>query len=936
MAEIEHLGTQDHYPLINFAKKDMWGNPSGDLQFQVRLKRVSHELGYMGNFEYMGKYYLCPDNVHFWNVFTMGFLNPGNMNLGYRMLNWVPFNRWVNAAELMKARGVFLDFYNGAGLRYNSANTWIMRCFNGTTLIAFSKNVAVYPMPVEKSMYMHCYSPDAVMYTSEGYPDENAAYLTNGIIFSDYRDWDQMKTWYNAAVAKNKGRVLAFHNGYLVDFSTIVPSVGDLIECVYDPTIFQRLTYKYTTLNNYYSEQDKKRKLILFPWLNNPKRRYYYFDDCRYYIYNTRLKRGIYYHRNSQDAVRQLTHQDYALAADYVDSLVDRLISEDETNKTTKNDIVVMIDYVTTNWVNYLGPNTSRIADLYLLEDPTKIINAMTGVNTTVPFWEGRNLERSPHKKLLGMEYTDITNNDVYEALGYNGCSQVLSQPFNYMPGVLPTDPSFKNIYPTAQLMSGEGYLVPPSCRISGTVYEYDSKGYLLRLVPISNRERYLPNKDVYFCEFMVGEATTYLDATLTKTNTIVESNHSFRVYRAPWKIGDDAVDPVGFWGHEWTISKDGLPFLNTNTVVSIPESDPADEPLNPRPWDGGEIAGDWEDITDTDLYTFDKVTGLITWNFSMVNYIGMVVRDSKHLYNEMKVSHLDHSVNFTLNHLWEVGGYVLPIRPYQLEVFYKERTLIENVDYIFDFPTVYVMGKELLDDGNDHLFRFRAVGLSKDGPYNRSELGFVTNGVIGYNGRYNVRINRPTKFVCHGHAMLTRSVDWAETKGHGNNLNGMEGMPYEVLHYACINKYVEPYNTMKGIDEDVKRDELVSAYLTTNATYKPKIPPKLPTQTSKYILFSPFLSQLYNELNLGFKKTPTGTLSNQDIYDITADIQWLLKYDPILNEFDPAYFEVHPCVNFGYQPITAQQLTILNMANDLFLKGSVQIRGHFEVKPNE
>ena len=935
MSEIEHLGTQDHYPLINFAKKQMWSNPAEDLQFQVRLKGLSSYVGDINNFQYMGKWYLCPDSTHFWYVYTMGRINPGNMNLGYSMLNWVPFNRWVNAGELMKARGVFLDFYTGDGLRYNSANTWIMRCFNQTTLVAFSKDVNAYPLDVNEPMYMHCYTPDAVMYNKEGYPDETAAYQTHGIIYSDYRDWDTLVQWRDERVALNKGKVLCFWNGYLADFSTVKPNVGDLVEIVYDPTIYQTLTFPYTSLNNYYSERDQKRKLIIFPWMDNPQRQYYYYDDCRFYVYNNRQKRGIYFHRNNQDAVRQLTHQDYGLAADYVDAIVDRLITEDKTNMTTKADIVVMIDYTLSNWKTYVGPSSSRIADLYLLEDPNKILAAMTGVNSTVPFWTASELERSPHNVLIGTEYMDISNDLVYDALGYNGASQVLSQPLWYMPGKMPTDPEFEDIYPTGPLMSGEGYLVPPSCRVLGTVYEYDSSGHLLRLVTIQNTERYIPNDDVYFCEFMVGEATTYLDATLSKNPIQIDNNYGFRVYRAPWRLGPEPEPEVDkFWGHEWNISRDGLPFTNVNTVVGIPPSISAEEPLNPRPWDGGEIAGPWEDITDTDLYTFDEATGLISWNFDVRNYIGMVVRDSKHLYNEIRVSHLDNSINFTLNELWEVGGYPLNIRPYQLEVFYKERTLIENVDYIFDFPTVYVIGKELLDEGNDHLFRFRAIGLSKDGPYNRNELGFVTNGVIGYNGRYNVRINRPTKFVCHGHVMLTNSVDWAETKGHGNNLNGLEGMPYEVLHYACVNKYGVPYKSMAGIEEDEERDRLVSGYLTKNATYKPATPPQLPSQSSKYILYSPFMSQLYNELHLGFRVTPTGPISDQDLYELTADIQWLLKYDPCLLPFDQAYFEIHPLANIGYQPITAAQLTILERVNVLFLKGRLQVRNHFEVTP--
>lgn len=936
MTELPKMGSQDRSPLIDYAKREIWGNPTNDLQFQVRLSRVSHELGYIKNFDYMGNYYLCPDKDRFWNIFTAGFFNVGNWNLGYRMLNWVPFNRWVNAAKLMQDRGVFLDFYNGDGLQYNRSETWIMKCFNGTTLIAFSKN-EVFKMPVDKPMYLHCYSPDTVIYNSEGYQDKQLAYIADGIVFNDFREWNDWKLRYSEVKERKTGQLNIWWNGVLVEFDDLSPAVGDIVEYTYDPTVFKRLSFNYESLYNYYSERDKNRKLILFPWFtDNPTKRYFYFDDCRFYVRNKRTRKGIYFHRNNQDAVRQLTHQDYGISVTYVDSIADRLIAGDNSNQSTAKDIEIIVEYCKTDWNIVLSPNTSRIAELYLLEDPTKILQAMTGVNSTVPFWEARNLERSEHNTLLGTEYLSITNDLVFNAIGYNGASWALSQSPAWMPGIVPGSPDYHELYPTPDFLNGKGYRVPPTYMISSTVYEYDTEGYLLRTVGIENTERYMPSKDAGFCEFALGPNTSYLDAVLTKSPLIVKPDYSHRVYRAPWSLGPEQPEVVDkFWGHEWSISKNGLPFVRSETVVTIPTGEVIPEPLNPKPWDGGELAGDWEDITDTDLYTFDKETGLLSWNFPMENYVGMVVYDSKHLYNEVSVSHLDNSISFSLTHLWEIGGVVLPIRPYQVDIWYgkKGKSLIENVDYIFDFPTVYIIGKELLEEGNKHFFRVRAVGLSKDGPHSRSELGFITNGVIGYNGRYNVRINHPTKTICNGRLMLTQSVDWAETKGHGNNLNGLEGYPYEVKHIASLNKYVKPYETLTGIDDEVAKDELISAYLSQHVDYKTNTPPDKPVQMDRYILFSPFMNQLYNELTLGFISTDKTVFSDQDIYDLTENIRWLLKYDPVTIDVSKEYFEIHPLANIGIQPITPQQLTIITKANTLFLNDRLTLRGHFEVR---
>lgn len=935
MAELPSMASQDRLPLINYAKRHCWGNPQLNQQFQLRLARVSHELGFTKNFVYAGKQYLLPESDRFYNVFTLGGLFAGYYGLGTRVFSWAPFDRWVNSSEYLEKRGVMLDFYNEKGLMYNRTDTWIMQCFNGTTLVAFVKNNRAFPMPVAKPMYMRCYTPDVPTYNVMGYKDNKAQIEVTGVTYYDFRDWDSAKKKYDEYVAKGYGKITVYHNGVIKKITDIAPSVGDLIEFVLDPTIERTVTYKYVNLKNYYSERDKKSKVILFPWLDNPKRQYFYFDDCEFYVFDRTRDVGIYLHRNNQDCVRQLTHQDYGVAGDYVETVANYLANTNPSGKGSLDDIDIVVTYHRTTWEYYLGPTTSRIADLYLLEDPDKILNAMTGAFSNLKEWTAPELENSPHNKLLGMEYTDITNDDVFAALGYNGASSVLSNPLFYMPGVAPGDEGFEDLYTTPPYETGMGYLVPATYRVNSTVYEYNKLGELIRLRSNKWSEHYRPSEDAVFCEYALGDATTYLDIIYTQSTVTIEPEYGFRVYKAPWRIFDDDEEEKEktYWSNEWSISKDGQPLYQTDTFVQIDTDAPDDTPDVDGPWSKGEIAGPWEDITGSSDYTFDSSTGQLSWNINMNNYLGIIVRDSKHLFFQVNVKHLDKSISFSLIHLWEIGGTLLPLKPAQLDIWMNGKPMIENVDYLFDFPTVYVVNKQHLVDGAESIdFQVRATGLSKDGIYNRSELGFVTNGVIGYNGRYNLRINRPTKLVSNGRIFLTQSADWAETKGHGENFQGLEGFPYEVKHYVCLNKYVENYTTQKGLEADVDLDTRISQYLTEYVDYKPKTPPDSPFQSDRYRLFSPFMSQLYNELRLGFKTTPTTIPTNQEINELTQDIQFLLKYDPCVLNFTEAYFEIHPCSNIGYQPITPMQLTILEKVNTLYLNDRIVLRGHFEV----
>lgn len=920
-------------PLIQYAIKHAWGNPLHDQQFQIKLARVSPILGYVGNFTYMGKWRSLPTQSNFYHLFTLGGGEIGLYNLGSRNKSWVPFDRWIRASEYVEKRGVVLTFYNGQGSVYPSHYTWIMQTFNGETLVAFEKNEN-FLMPVEKGMYLRTYTSDLPISTINGPIDSNLSFGYASTIYYDFREYNRLIEQYQAWKKSGIGIVISMVNGFVKDVEEHKPLPGDLIEVFHDSSVEMVLRFNYSSLNDFFSERDQKRKLLLFPWLQETPRKYRYFDDCDFYVYDKVNKVGLYYHRNHQDAIRQLTHQDYSLASDYVEFLINRLIEYNKKNTTNKKDIEIIVNYRKTQWVCPLGATSSRINELYLLEDPVKITNAMIGVNSSIPEWNARNLEQSPLNHLLGSSYLSLTREKVREALGYNGCSMVLSNGPFYMPELkgseLPTE------YPTPPVLSGLGYKIPASYVKTSTAYEYDINGHLLRKVNIVNQEYYLPGTNCVYVEYILGEGTSWLDATMTKTDYVLDEEYSYRVYKAPWKIGpggdEEAVNR--FWGQSWSISRDGYPLIRTEEKVDFDYK--KEDPLAPgRPWDGGEIGGDWEDITDTDQYTVTN--GVLHWNISMINNVGLIVTDKRHLYNELDIDHVDNSYYFSLTHLWENGGIELPILPAQLDVFINDHPVSEGIDYVTDGNRVYIISRMYFKEGRKQNIKYRANGLSGSGYIPSSELGFVSNGVIGYNGRYNVRIDRPTKMICAGRLLITNSVDWAETKGHGHNLDALEGYPYEIKHRFCSNKYVERFDNYWGFEKSRELDQRISDYLSEHVSYKPLTPPKQVRINDKYQLFSPFMSQVYNELNMNFITIPENELiTDQLVNELTKHIQWLLKYDPYKLGIDENYFMVFPYSNYTTpQPITPRQLTFLDRVNKLYFNSKFNLRGYFEVTLN-
>lgn len=924
---------------MNYAVGTMWGNPELDSQYQIKLARVSGSQGLINNFSYMGKTRYLPTELNFYHVFTLGGLDVGFWNLGSRNKKWYPIDQWVRASTYSTMRSVALDVYTGEGSMWLRSETYIMNCFDGMTLVAIPVNDN-FPLPLSKNLYIHCYTTDI---NTRNVPEADLPKFSfgySGAIYVQHEDMERVKLNYDVWTGYGMGMVSFFHNGKIKPIDSINPVPGDMIEAVYDPSIGMIIDYDYKAMPDYMSTMDSKRKVILFPGFIDKPHKYYYYDDCHFYIKNKRNDNSYYYHRNTEDAVRQLTHQDYGMCVPYVEFLANRLIADDTTKKTTIKDIQITVAYHKTRWQFLLGPTSSRINDLYLLEDPATILAAMTGANSNIKEWQAAELEKGATNKVLNGVIQTLTSKTVREALGYNGCSVAMSNSPLYMPYITPGDPNFDPIYETPPYTSGLGYKVPPTFVESSTAYEYDVDGLLLRKVGVVNQEWYAPKPGCVYVEWVLGQATTWLDYVISKTDVKLRLGYGFRVYKAKWAIDPDWEPGMGIV-NEVPISneeRDGVSEARGELRVlradEVPEPDPGPDPNLP---DGGYPVPPWVDITDTDQYHIEN--GYIVWDFDTVNNVGMVVFETKHIYNEFELSHLDNSMTFAITHKWNVGGVMLPMEPGQIDIWMNRHPLIENVDYILDFPNVYIINKMWMVEGEKQFFQYRATGLSRNGLVKTSELGFVAEGVIGHNGRYNLRIDRPTKTIAGGRLYLTPTVDWAEDIDHGENFRPLNGWPYEVKHIYSSNKYVDWYNPYWGYDEARALDVKVSGYLTEHAAYKKKDVKEIDyMEDDKYRLYSPFLSQVVNEIVLGFMQLPKPAeegipYTTQQVDDITREYQWMLKFDPIVLGFDLRYFTVQPYSNWNKLTITPDQMTFISMVNDLYLQSKVKIEGHFEVK---
>ena len=925
--------TQDRNPMVDYATKNMWGNPELDSQYQIKLSRVSGNQGFINDFTYWGKRHLLPSTLEFYHVFSLAGLDIGFWNMGSRGESWYPHNQWIKASTFARNRGINIDVYAGSGSMFVRDETYIMDTFQAGTLLCIPKNKN-FPLPVGKNLYMHCYTVDINTRNVTDLVKYSVGYV--GAIYQKPADFDRVKLNHDTWKAYNMGQVLYWHNGKVINIDSLYPVPGDMIEASYDPGIEIIASYKYKGMPDYYSELDSKRKVILFPDIREKPRVYRYYDDCIYFVTNRRNGQMYYYNRNSEDAVRQLTHQDYGMAAVYVDFLADRLINEDVTHQTTIEDIDITVAYHKTLWQVPVGPTSSRINDLYLLEYPEDILNALTGTHSAIPEWTANKLENSPTNLVLNRDIRYLKTKAIREGLGYNGCAVAMSNTPLYMPAIPPGRPGHKPIAETPPYETGLGYRIPPTYVAYSTAYEYSEDGLLLRLRQVVNQEWYLPSDDCFYVEWALGKATQKVDYVVSQEDIKIKMGYGFRVYKAPYAAPPDPPETKD--GKEIKVSLDGdHPYGANGKELRIWELDQSiDDDTEDIP-DGGFITGPWVDITG-DETQYEIIDGYVVFRFDTINYMGLVVSDYHHIYNSFELEHLDNSLSFAITRSWTIGTKLLEMEPGQIDIWMNGHPLSENIDYYLDFPNVYITNKMWLKEGAQFL-QYRATGLSKNGLVNTSELGIVADAVLGMNGRYNLRIDRPTKTILGGRLFLTQTLDAGEDIDHGRNVMEYNGWPYEVKHIYCANKYVDWYDTYWGYDEARELDKRISDYLTEHVKYKPKTAnDTVYMEDDKYRLYSPFLSLIVNELVLGFMDAPPVSglevpYPASVVDNLTREHQWLLKYDPIVNDIDLRFFTVQPYNNLTTMQVTPDQLTFIKMVNNLYLGGKVYIEGYFEVK---
>lgn len=867
---------------VDYAQKNIWCTPRQDTQSIIAPTRVSQPGGVWTNFNWQWERMPLPttDTTRY-HVYMFNKIRPADLGL--------PDNdgTWVQLSTQMRPRNLIVDIYSNRGIQMPRFGVWYRLSKNQTLLFAVQIQGRININLETEQLYFRFYRN--AYYNSQA-SDPVADYIeTQGQVIIGSNDLLTLQNSYQNALTqiangqRPGGAVYAFVNGYRVN--TISPfnvSIGDVVEWIYDSSIFKVMEIPVLNLPTFTSTLDTKFKYLLRD-LDDTITQIAYFDDNDMWLYvppastAPQFWKGAYYHRNQLDAVRMVTHKDYAIPVDYVDQYVTQ---NTELGWTDPNRLMIRIHLRKSGWNRTLVDEANRISALYRLPDD-QITQAMVGTNALVPNWQAATLEASTYPAVMGAKLADITMPLVQQALGYNAMSKILAdtpQPLVLTNGQL-----------TCQL--------PYGLTEFSTGYEFDSNGLLVGAGQHRGGTTYVASNDgVAIAEIIYGIGNVLLGDQEGQQIVTLTEGVDYRVYTCP-------IDPV----------------TNQPTFQ-------------------------WTDITGSGQYAVIGTT--LTMLTDETKVYPLVRTLSTHLFYETSIPLHAGTLEFTLSHNTLRKGNIVSISmeiPMEtLDIWINDHRLVKDIDYKVNFPKVTVISRAFFvnPQTDNQKVSVRATGLYDPTATLKpvDDTGFVMWGRLSNNHRFDVRDDKVQLVHVGGRTFRKSDLKYAEDDAGVLVPDGLNGSPYRIADITVPMPLLVGTTTYAYRQPALQTDQVVSNYLTSKiAEADPSGPSVIP---GYWPLYSPFFSTILADLMSGvlqpsYLQGPVRYTDEQVLATCKPYESWL-AVDPmnVVNQVDPdnAYVEPHPYNTT--LTISFYLFQFLQRVNTLYFQGQLNLQNYLNLAP--
>lgn len=819
--------------LVDHALRNVWCAPAQDNQVIIEPARITNSSGVLAKCSVMWKTVYLPDSTSRWHVYQIGQIHPMLLGLKFNGAQWTKFSDACNYLKLI------CDIYTIDGVNIPRIDTYYQFTSDRDLIIAVKKNDK---LPINFStdkIYLRLYTN--AYFNSLRSNASTDVVVVQGKKANTTQDILDLQNDFEAQAAL-PGATYCFVNGVKKDkIDVFTMGVGDTGEFIRDASIYKVVDFLVRDTPTFESILDLKRKYLLH-YTGSDNNTIDYQDDVDVFIihkFNSTRHRGLYYHKNNEDAMRMVTHRDYSVCVPYIVTYADRI--EKASNISTPinpNEVTIRLHIRKSGFQRSLVFENNRIKELYKLQE-TDIMKAFLGIDSTVPVWRADNLENSGYTKIMRVPCEEVTLELVQQAYGYNALSKVL----NDTPTVL------SNVSGHYQCP------VPYGFEVNSTAYEYDADGYLIDYYPHQIGAIYnAANPNTRIVEFISGIGGSQIDEKYNPTTANLSDLASYKVY------GCNIV--AGVPDNKFTDITDRTD-LFTKTLTTF-----AKKPAG-----------------NTTYMVLRSDRRFLTYTFNLSMQRGELRFSLTH--NEFK------------NNVFTTKVMNIPLG--ELDIFLNKKPLIQNLDYFVKFPEVVIVNRKFLNNApttpQEITVRFAGFCDSSLNVAQASDVGFIEYGVLSDNNTYDIRDDRVMRIVCDGKLKLKSDLVFSEDTSAISIINADNGKPYQIRDLISPMRGMTIEETYKLRDISRAIDKQVSDYLSMRIPEPDR--GNLSVISQKYAIFSPFISKIIFDLRDNYLTVPiiSGVYGRQFVTDTCKTYEYLLAFDPTQSPLtpNPRYVDIYP-----------------------------------------
>ncbi len=504
--------TSDDF-LINHAYQHVWCAPEQDRQHILRPARISPKIGARGSIAVLWRTVNLPSQGPRYHVFQFGNIAQATLGLNFER------NVWVAVSNQMVEQSLLIDVYTERGLMVPRSQMYFLTTDDGNIVVAVLAMPEIGDFGVE-DLYFRFYSNAFFDRADEHDPLEGIEYqyatpLTTSQISSLNFQLRQMQA--------RSGHVFIYVNGWMVnDVTAATVAKGNRVEMVRDSSVERLVEFPVVDLPVFLSDLDQKQKYLLHPPRAGDDLIRYRDDQDLFLMYKQTayIQRGVYYHKNLEESIRMVTHQDYSIPTTYVDRFCSL-----NPDWVRSNQLTAVLVQRRSGMDKKLIDEAHHIKELYKF-DEQGFYSAVLGSEAVVDVWRVEELEKSMYTALMRAPAGKITRQMVEQAYGYNAITRIVA------------DTPQKVTVP-------KGWVeLPFGLRGESTVYEYDAQGILLGWHVNQNTQWYVPrSSECRYIEAIVGKGDI-IQSTVYGKNHKPAKGLTYRCYVCPI----ESALPTGRW----------------------------------------------------------------------------------------------------------------------------------------------------------------------------------------------------------------------------------------------------------------------------------------------------------------------------------------------------------------------------------------------------